>query len=243
MGGSAQAAYDALAQRLADAPIEYTFNKVKHLFTLHMLDFTVSYQLYGLNSRRDLLDAIASAKQGDILPMVKLFYRVSNIDPNSGEYVGDPTFSDTMYYVVWCGDDAYYSGTSEQRSDKLMQEGQKLNGIVPRLDLDVLPLGLTCAFWPNAPAQPAQVEPLKAPGVPVFVLDATLDPATPFHEGKSVFENLDNGYFLYVEGGGHGIYGWGYSCPDQYIEDFLVNGTLPAQRQIQCDWGSAVIGQ
>ena len=248
IGIDAQAAYDELAQKLADAPLTYDYplsngKKIKQTFTEHMLDFTVSYQLYGLDSRRELMRALAAAHKGDMVPMTQLFYSVSNIDPATGEYVGDPNFSDTMYYVVWCGDDAYYSGTSQERSAKLMQEGQKLNGIEPPLDLDVLPLGLTCAYWPQAPTSPANLEPLKAPGVPTFVLNATLDPATPFHEGKSVFEHLENGYHLYVNGGGHGSYGWGHSCPDQYVEDFLVNGTLPDQREIVCDWGDAVIGQ
>lgn len=249
MGGSSQAAYDELAQKLAKAPIEYDYNvsstkKEKRLFTFNMLDYAVSYNLYGLNSRRELMSAIASAKDGDISRLVTLFSDASNIDLNTGKYFGDDSFSDTMYYVVWCSDDAYYSGTSEERSAALMQESQKLNGLIPRLDLDVLPLGLTCAFWPSAPTSPENLEPLKAPGVPTFVLNATLDPATPFHEGKTVFENLDNGYHLYVEGGVHGIYGWGYDCPDQYVNDFLINGTLPEQREIVCDWGDvAVLGQ
>jgi pimeloyl-ACP methyl ester carboxylesterase len=248
MGTGAQAAYDELAQKLADAPLTYDYplsngKRIKQTFTEHMLDYTVSYQLYGLDSRRELMRALAAAHKGDMTPMTELFYNVSNIDPETGEYVGDASFSDTMYYIVWCGDDAYYSGTSEERSAKLFEEGQKLNGIVPRLDLDVFPLGLTCAYWPQAPTTPAHLEPLKAPGVPTFVLNATLDPATPFHEGKSVFEHLDNGYHLYVNGGGHGIYGWGHSCPDQYVEDFLVKGTLPDQREIVCDWGNAVMGQ
>jgi pimeloyl-ACP methyl ester carboxylesterase len=246
MGGSSQAAYDELAQKLARAPMAYDFplsngKEVKRLFTFNMLDYTVSYQLYSLTSRWELMRAVASAKGGDLLPLARLFYENANIDPESGNYLGDENFSDTMYYIVWCSDDAYYSGTSEQRSARLMEDGQKLNGLVPRLDLDVFPLGLTCAFWPSAPAAPDNRGPLKAEGVPSFVLNATLDPATPFHEGKTVFENLDNGYHLYVEGGLHGIYGWGEACPDRYIEDFLVNGTLPEKREIVCDWGSAVI--
>jgi pimeloyl-ACP methyl ester carboxylesterase len=248
VGGNSQAAYDELAQKLATAPIKYDYpfpagKKVQHTFTLHMLDYTAAYQLYGLESRMDLMRALASAKEGDILPMANLFFGVSNIDPATGEYLGDSSFSDTMYYIVWCSDDAYYSGTSEERSAKLMQESQELNGLIPRLDIDVLPLGLTCAYWPSAPTSPANLEPLKAEGVPTFVLNATLDPATPFHEGKTVFENLDNGYHLYVNGGFHGIYGWGYSCPDDHVNEFLVNGTLPDQREIVCDWGEAVIGQ
>lgn len=248
MGTSAQAAYDELAQKLADAPLTYDYplsdgRKIKQTFTEHMLDYTVSYQLYGLDSRRELMRALAASHRGDMVPMTKLFYSVSNIDPGTGQYLGDPNFSDTLYYVVVCEDDAYYSGTPEERSKKLMQEGQKLNGLIPRLDLDVLPLGLTCPYWPQSPSGPVNEEPLKAPGVPTFVLNATLDPATPFHEGKSVFEHLENGYHLYVNGGMHSIYGWGHKCPDQYIEDFLVNGTLPSQREIVCDWGNAVMGQ
>ena len=246
MNGSSQAAYDELAQKLAEAPIPYDFplsngKTVHQLFTFNMLDYTVSYQLYSLNGRWELMRALAAAKGSDLVPMARLFFDNANIDPETGEYRGDPNFSYTMYYIVWCTDDAYYSGTPEERSTKLMEEGQKLNGLIPRLDLDVLPLGLTCPFWPGAPAAPEAIEPLKAEGVPTFVLNATLDPATPFHEGKTVFENLDNGYHLYVEGGLHSILGRGQACPDQYVEDFLVDGTLPEQREIICNWGDAVI--
>ena len=123
-----------------------------------------------------------------------------------------------------------------------MEEFQNRNGLIPRLE--AVPVSqLTCPYWPSAPSSPVQLEPLKAPGVPTFVLNATLDPATPFHEGRTVFENLENGYHLYVEGGIHGSYAWGHSCPDQYIEDFLVNGILPDQREIVCDWGDAVLRQ
>jgi len=248
LDGGSQAVYDELVQKLADAPIAYELplsngKKEKRLFTLNMLDYTTTYQLYSLDSRTDLMHALADAHAGDILPIARLYYDNANIDTRTGKYLGDSSFSDTMYYIVWCSDDAYYSGTSAERSAKLMQEGQKLNGLVPRVDLDVLTLGLTCAFWPSAPTNPTIKEPLRAEGVPTFVLNATLDPATPFHEGKTVFENLDNGYHLYVEGGVHSIYGYGFSCPDQYIEDFLVDGKLPEQREIVCDWGDAVIGK
>jgi len=246
LDGGSQAAYDELEQKLANASIKYEYplsdtKKVERLFTFNMLDYTVSYQLYGLDSRMQLMRAIASAKAGDMLPLAQLYYDNANIDPATEEYQGDSNFSDTMYYVVWCSDDAYYSGTADEREAKLMQEGQKLNGTMPRLDLDVLQLGLTCPFWPSSPSSPANLPPLKAEGVPAIVLNATLDPATPFHEGKNVFEHLANGYHIYVEGGVHSIYGWGQPCPDQYIEDFLVKGKLPSQRETVCDWGDAVI--
>ena len=244
--GGSQAAYDTLAQELAEAPIAYDFplsdgTKVRRFFTFNMLDYTVSYQLYSIPDRMDLMRALAAARAGDMLPLVRLYYENAEIDAGTEIYVGDPNFSTTMYHLVWCNDDAYYSGTSEERSAKLLEAGQALVGLIPRLDQDVLMLGLTCAFWPSAPTAPEKLPPLRAEGVPTFVLNATLDPATPFHEGKTVFENLENGYHLYVEGGLHGILGRGFQCPDQYIEDFLLNGTLPEQREIICDWGEAVI--
>lgn len=248
LDGGAQAAYDQLAQKLAEAPIPYDIaganGEVEHrLFTYNMLDFTVSYQLYNLSSRRDLMKAIASAKAGDLTPLALEYYDNAHIDITTNQYVGDPNFSDTMYYIVWCSDDAYYSGTSEQRSAKVIQAGQQLVGLVPRLDLDVLPLGLVCANLPSAPTEPVKTEPLKAPGVPTFVLNATLDPATPYHDGESVFKNLADGYHLYVKGGPHGILGYGFQCPDQYIEDFLTKGQLPQQREIACDWDNGVLGK
>jgi pimeloyl-ACP methyl ester carboxylesterase len=246
MPDGSQAAYDELAQKLADAPIAYEYplsngTKAKRLFTFNMLDWTASYQLYGIDSRMELMRALASAKAGDMIPMATLLYGSASIDPETGEYVGDPNFSYTIYYTVWCGDDAYYSGTSEERGAKLLREGQKLIGLIPRLDLDVFTTGLACAYWPGAPTSPEIVEPLRAEDVPTFVLNSTADPTTPFHEGKSVFEHLANGYHIYVEGGGHSIYGWGYNCPDQHINDFLMDGTLPEQRVIVCNWGNPVI--
>jgi pimeloyl-ACP methyl ester carboxylesterase len=247
LGGDAETAYDTLASRLAENPIPYQYSlssgrTVERLFTFNQFDFTVAYMLYSIDGRTTLLHAIADANNGDILSLVDLYYELASIDPETGQYMGDSTFSDTMYYSVWCTDDSYYSGTSEERSAKLIEAGQMLNGIDPRLDLDVYPLGLACAYWPSASTTVIETPPLRAEGVPTFVLNATLDPATPFHQGKSVFEHLADGYHLYVEGGQHSIYGWGHQCPDQYITDFLFQGKLPDQREIACEgWNNAII--
>jgi hypothetical protein len=39
----------------------------------------------------------------------------------------------------------------------------------------------------------------------------------------------------------HSIYGWGEACPDDYVTNFLVDGELPTEREIVCDWDPAVI--
>jgi len=101
--------------------------------------------------------------------------------------------------------------------------------------------GLYCAFWPSAPKEVIERQPLVADGVPTIILNATLDPATPFEGGKTVFENLADGYHIYVEGGLHSIYGYDNPCPDDYITNFLVNGELPSERETVCQWSPAVV--
>lgn len=242
MGGKdAVAIYDDLAKRISDHPIDYTFplpggKTVKGIFTFNEFEYTVAYQLYSLSSRMIFLKALAAANHGDLVPMLRLMYDNTTIDPATFDYLGDSTFSDTMFTGVLCTDDTYYGGTPEERVQQVIEAGQASNGTVPRLDGSVY-AGLDCAYWPASPKEIVHREPLKLSGVPVLVLDATLDPATPFEEGKFVAENLDDGYLIYVEGGVHSIYGYGYSCPDDYVTDFLVSGKVPAQRETVCtDW-------
>lgn len=246
LGDDALAVYDDLARKISENPVSYEFplpsgEKVTRSFTFNQLEFTTAYQMYSLSGRMLFLRALAAAKDGDMVPMARLLYQQALLDPETFEYLGDPTFSDTMFYSVHCTDNAYFSGTADERIAKSIEAGQASNGTVPRLDGSVY-TGITCAYWPSSPTDVVQMEPLVAEGVPTFVLNATLDPATPFHEGKAVFERLADGYHLYVNGGRHSIYGWGYDCPDAYITDFMVDGTFPDQREIVCeDWGDAVI--
>lgn len=246
MGGDAVAVYDKLAKQISENPVSYEFplpsgEKVKRTFTFNQWEYTSAYQMYSLSGRMLFLRALAAANRGDFIPMARLAYQQLIVDPVTFEYIGDPTFSDTMFLGVLCTDDSYFSGTQEEKISQTIEAGQASNGTVPRLDGSVY-TGLDCAFWPSSPAEEKPAEPLVAEGVPTFVLNATLDPATPFEEGKAVFQRLADGYHLYVEGGRHSIYGWGYDCPDKYITDFMVDGTLPPERELVCeDWGTDVI--
>jgi len=246
MGGDAVAVYDKLAKQISETPLAYEFplpsgEKVKRTFTFNQWEYNAAYQLYSLSGRMMYLRALAAANRGDFIPMARLTYQNLTVDPATFEYIGDDTFSDTMFLSVLCTDDSFFSGTQEEKIAQTIAAGQASNGTVPRLDGSVY-TGLSCAFWPSSPTEVITTEPLVAEGVTTFVLNATLDPATPFEEGKAVYENLADGYHLYVEGGRHSIYGWGYDCPDKYITDFMVDGTVPTERELVCeDWGTAVI--
>jgi pimeloyl-ACP methyl ester carboxylesterase len=242
MGGKdAVAVYDDLAAKLADKPVDYQFplkngERVNGKFTFNQFEYTASYQMYSLSARMMFLKALAATQQGDFIPMMRLMYQNATVDPATFEYIGDPTFSDTMFLGVFCTDDTYFSGTQEERIAQSIEAGQASNGTLPRLD-GSLYVGVSCALWPAAPQEAVTREPLTLEGVPTFVLNATLDPATPFEEGQFVAQHLADGYHIYVEGGVHSIYGWGNECPDNYISDFMVDGSLPSQREIVCqDW-------
>ena len=245
MGGDALVVYDKLAKQISENPIKYKFplpsgETVERTFTFNQWEYTTAYQLYSLSGRMLYLRALAAANRGDFIPMVRLGYQQLTLDPETFEYLGDDTFSDTMFLSVLCTDDSFFAGTQEEKIAQTIEAGQASNGTVPRLDGSVY-TGLSCAFWPNSPTDVVTREPLVAEGVTTFVLNATLDPATPFEEGKTVYGNLADGYHLYVEGGRHSIYGFGYDCPDKYISDFMVDGTLPPQREILCEeWGTDV---
>lgn len=248
MGGrDALQVYDELAAKISKDPIEYEFplpngEKVKGTFTFNAYEYTASYQMYSLGARKLFLRALAETTRGNLTPMLRLMYSNTTVDPATFEYLGDSTFSDTMFLSVLCTDDTFFSGTQEERIAQSIEVGQASNGTVPRIDGFVY-TGIDCAFWPSSPKEVVTREPLKLEGVPVLVLNATLDPATPFEEGKFVAENLADGYHIYVEGGVHSIYGYGYDCPDKYVTDFLVDGTLPPEREIVCsDWENAVFG-
>lgn len=240
-GKDAVAVYDELAARVADKPLDYEFPLVdgktaKGTFTFNQLEYTTAYQMYSLTGRMIFLRALAAAHRGDLIPMLRLMYYNTTIDPATFRYLGDPTFSDTMFLGVFCADDIFFSGSPEERVAQSISAGQASNGTIPRLD-GSLYTGVTCASWPGAPQEYVARDPLILEGVPTFVLNATLDPATPFEEGRFVAQHLADGYHIYVEGGVHSIYGWGYECPDNYISEFLVHGTLPSDREIVCrDW-------
>ncbi|MBN8657135.1 MAG: alpha/beta fold hydrolase [Anaerolineae bacterium] len=239
--------YDDLAARISKDPIEYKFplpngETVQGIFTFNAFEYTTAYQMYSLRGRMLFLRALADANRGDFVPMLRLMYENATVDPATFEYLGDAGFSDTMFLSVLCTDDSYFSGTPEERIDQTLEAGQASNGTVPRVDGSVY-TGLSCAFWPSSPSEILINEPITLDGVPVLVLNATLDPATPFEEGKRVAETFADGYHIYVEGGVHSIYGYGYACPDQYVTDLLVDGTLPSEREIVCDdWEDPIYG-
>ena len=77
--------------------------------------------------------------------------------------------------------------------------------------------------------------PLADVPYPMFVLGATLDPATPWANAERIAASAgDNAYVIVTPGGPHIIFGRGEACPDDLVTAFLVDGTLPDARRTVC---------
>ena len=84
----------------------------------------------------------------------------------------------------------------------------------------------TCQQWqPKRTVPPLPTAPDSAH--PVLVIGNVHDPATPYQGAKDLTKTLGNARLLTWIGEGHTSYLEGSSCVDNYVDDYLVKGTLP----------------
>ena len=90
-----------------------------------------------------------------------------------------------------------------------------------------------CGAWPlRSPLEP--LESYDAEGAaPIVVVGTTRDPATPYEWAEALAEQLSSGVLVTRDGDGHTGYGQGNECVDTAVNDYLVNGKVPAE-DTQC---------
>lgn len=74
-------------------------------------------------------------------------------------------------------------------------------------------------------------EPLTVRGAgaaPIVVLGTSRDPATPLEWAQALSAQLDSGVLVERDGDGHTAYNAGNECIDTLVEDYLLDGTVPA---------------
>jgi pimeloyl-ACP methyl ester carboxylesterase len=238
LGGEALSYYQTLSAEILASPQKVNFplpsgELESRLFSFSDLEYVVSSEVYTEGSRLILLRALASARQGDLVPLLRLLYIDLGLDSQTLEPIPYPDYSDAAYYTITCDDYSYYSGTPAERAQAMFTDGQTLASSVPYLS-SIFYGDIPCLFWPvqGETERPAA---LTAQGIPTLVLGATADPITPVQYGEAVFSRLADGYLITTQGGAHVTFGRGNACPDEIVTAFLVDGKTPAERRTSCD--------
>lgn len=242
MGRDAVAVYDKLAAQLKQAPIVYDFplstgGVEQREFSFSDLESTSGF-LYSETARMIFLRGLASyARDNSLVLLARVAYNSLYLNPDTLEVFQDPSYSDAIYYGVTCRDYAEPGSTPEEQAANFLKAGDEIDASLPRF-ASVFYGDLPCVYWPYPveDTHPAPfAEPFTAEGIPTFVLNSTTDPATPYSGAQAVYSNLADGYMVTEIGGPHVIFGWGVECVDSLIADFLVDDTLPAERETTCE--------
>jgi pimeloyl-ACP methyl ester carboxylesterase len=85
-----------------------------------------------------------------------------------------------------------------------------------------------CAGWPYPPTR--TTAPIHAAGAPpILVVGTTGDPATPYPWAVALSKQLDSGHLITYHGNGHTAYNKSNSCVNDAVDDYFVDGTVPAK--------------
>ena len=85
-----------------------------------------------------------------------------------------------------------------------------------------------CSHWPVRSTLPTPD--YSAPGAkPIVVVGTTRDPATPYQQAVRLSKELDSGVLLSRDGDGHTAYNSGNECIRNAVDNYFVNGTVPAK--------------
>jgi pimeloyl-ACP methyl ester carboxylesterase len=229
--------YDDLTTELLTAPITVGFplpdgEREPRQYTIAMLESSAAGAVYGRDGRAYFLRTLAAAAQGDLLPLLRLGYQDTGIDPLTQEVVVDTSYSSGMYYGVECNDYRFGSGTPDENAAAFMAAGDLVEAQVERLDI-IYYTDLPCVFW-NVEGRAERPAPLEQGDYVTFILNSNLDPATPISNGYAVFERMENAYMITDDGGPHVIFGRDLDCPDVAITAWMVDGVLPPAREFVC---------
>jgi pimeloyl-ACP methyl ester carboxylesterase len=200
-------------------------------FSRHDLDITALSALDDPYGRAHFLRAVlAASERGDYVPLRRLADDAIGFDPYTERYETED-YSDAVYYDVTCNDYGPVDGGAEA----WMARGRDATGL--RLN-SAYYTDLPCLTWPTAGEERPRPGPFL-PDVPVLVVNASADVATPAGMGERVFERLLDAQkdvsVIHVDGGHHVTWG-DNTCADPVVNAFLLDPTS-APDEVTCDGG------
>lgn len=231
----ATAGYETLLAQLDGGPIELSFplpdgTALARTFAAVDLDHLATLTMDDEPGRGAFLRALADARRGDVVPLRRLLDHYDGIDPRTGA-TADDGFSDAIYYAFTCNDygkvaqSSYLQACAEATLGEWSSEG--CYGDLP------------CASWPTAKRNVARPAPFAPTGIPVLVINADADIATPVEQGQSLVASLaaqqQMVHELAVIGGHHVMYG-SDDCVNASTSGFLLDPSS-LTGDVTCDVG------
>ena len=117
--------------------------------------------------------------------------------------------------------------TGDSSLEAIRAEEAELVAAAPVLGSQLAYGGVGCAAWPFAPTRDRVA--IHAPGsADILVVGTTNDPATPYRWAEALADELDNGHLVTYNGEGHTAYNRSNDCVNDAVDDYLINGTVPA---------------
>ena len=191
--------------------------------TASALGTALSYPLYDEGSWAALSQMLTELDGGDATLALQ-FADAYNSRNDDGSYADQ---SMAVYTAATCLDSTFTGGLDATKTTlaAIEQAAPTIGKYVAYGDW--VHIDIACQNW----AYPSVVTPqaITADGAaPILVVGTTNDPATPYAWAQAMASQLSSGVLVTREGEGHTAYAQGNACIDTTVDDYLINGTVPA---------------
>ena len=117
--------------------------------------------------------------------------------------------------------------TAQNNVEVMKEEARQLSKSAPHLGVYFSFGDVSCLSWPFQ--SDLERVAIAAPGAaPILVLGTTGDPSTPHAWAVAVASQLESGVLVTRTGEGHTAFNKGDTCVDAAVEQYLVDGVVPA---------------
>jgi pimeloyl-ACP methyl ester carboxylesterase len=178
----------------------------------------IIYPLYQATAWPNLSDMFDSVLQGSADGAMQFADGYNGRNPD-GTYADNST---EAFMAINCVDYAYNDDPAAMRA-----EAAEIERIAPTIGTYMAFGDISCSNWPYAFA--GEREEIHATGAaPILVVGTTNDPATPYVWAENLAAQLDSGQLVTYDGEGHTAYNKSNSCVNDAVDDYLIDGTVPA---------------
>ena len=188
------------------------------------LGTAIAYPLYDEGSWKTFIEMLAALEAGDANLAFESADGYNGRSPD-GTYASNAT---VVYTAALCVDGVYSGDLAGTKATlAAIQVAAPITGKYLAYS-DWVVVDTACQVWPVDPA--LEPGPVTGTGAdPILVLGTTNDPATPYAWGRALAAQLDSGVFVTRNGQGHTAYARGNECIDTTVDEFFVEGTVPAR--------------